>query len=126
MKDFTYEEIAGMIDHSLLHPTLSEKELFTGCALAEAYVTATVCVKPYHVSRAVKLLQSSKVEVCTMIGFPHGGNLTEIKALETKRACEEGASEVDMVINIGKTMDADWKYVEEDICLLYTSDAADE
>lgn len=112
---FTYNEIAGMIDHALLHPTFRDKELDKGCITAGAYETATVCVKPCNVERAVQLLQASKTKVCTVIGFPHGVNLTEVKVLETKRACEQGVSEVDMVINLGKALSGDWKFVGDDI-----------
>ena len=114
-QEFTYNDIAGMIDHALLHPTLKDEELVKGCATAAAYETATVCVKPCHVERAVQLLQASKTKVCTVIGFPHGVNLTEVKVLETKRACEQGATEVDMVINPGKALSGDWKFVGDDI-----------
>ena len=115
IKVYTYEEIAGMIDHALLHPTLTDEELSSGCALAHLYEVATVCVKPYHVEQAVKKLETSSVKVCTVIGFPHGANLSEVKKLETQRACEQGASEVDMVINLGKAKSGDWQYIEEEI-----------
>ena len=115
IKEYTYEEIAGMIDHALLHPTLTDEELSSGCALAHLYEVATVCVKPYHVEQAVKKLETSSVKVCTVIGFPHGANLSEVKKLETQRACEQGASEVDMVINLGKAKSGDWQYIEEEI-----------
>lgn len=114
-KEYTYQEIAGMIDHALLHPTLTDEELASGCSLAHLYEVATVCVKPYHVGQAVKKLETSSVKVCTVIGFPHGTNLSEIKKLETQRACEQGAREVDMVINLGKAKSGDWKYIEEEI-----------
>ena len=115
MTNFTYDEIAGMIDHALLSPTLTDQELQKGCDLAKRYQVATVCVKPYHVSLAYKLLESSKVEVCTVVGFPHGSNTIEIKAMETKIACQQGATEVDMVINLGKAKNGDWKYLENEI-----------
>ncbi len=112
---YDYADVAGMIDHALLNPTLSEKELMSGCALAKAYQTATVCVKPCDVAQAKELLNSSGVGVCAVIGFPHGANLAEIKVLETRRACEMGASEVDLVINFGRVMSGDWEFVEEEI-----------
>lgn len=115
MEDFTYQEIAGMIDHALLNPALADEELLSGCRLADHYGVATVCVKPCDVERAAKLLESSKTEVCTVIGFPHGANLTEVKVMEAQKACNSGASEVDMVINTGKVMSGDWQYVEQDI-----------
>jgi deoxyribose-phosphate aldolase len=115
MLDFTYEEVAEMIDHALLHPTLSKKELFNGCELANDYGVATVCVKPSDVKGAAQFLEDSKTKVCTVIGFPHGVNLTEIKVKETELACEQGATEVDMVLNTGRAISGDWEYVEADI-----------
>jgi deoxyribose-phosphate aldolase len=115
MQEFNYREIAGMIDHALLHPTLSNKEFISGCELANRYEVATVCVKPCDVENAVELLQDSPTKVCTVIGFPHGVNLTEIKVKETELVCEQGASEVDMVINIGRSISGDWEYIEKDI-----------
>src|SRR4051812_1274319 len=104
-----------MIDHSLLHPTLTDRELEEGCALAAQYRVASVCIKPYYVSRAAKILKSTGVKVGTVIGFPHGSNLTEVKSFETEAACRDGASEIDMVINIGKGLSGEWRFVEEDI-----------
>ena len=112
---YTYDEIAGMIDHSLLHPTMTDEELEQGCELAARYRVASVCIKPYAVRRAAELLRGSGVAVGTVIGFPHGGNTTEIKRLETAAACRDGATEIDMVINIGKALSGDWEYVEQDI-----------
>jgi len=112
---YTYEELAGMIDHSLLHPTLTDRELEEGCALAAQYRVASVCIKPYYVSRAAKILKSTGVKVGTVIGFPHGSNLTEVKSFETEAACRDGATEIDMVINMGKALSGEWRFVEEDI-----------
>ncbi|MDA0343863.1 MAG: deoxyribose-phosphate aldolase, partial [Verrucomicrobia bacterium] len=98
MENYTYDEISGMIDHALLHPTLSEKELLMGCRLAHDYSTATVCVKPCDIERANHLLSNSTTGVCTVIGFPHGANTREVKIRETQLACEQGASEVDLVL----------------------------
>ncbi|MEK9773354.1 MAG: deoxyribose-phosphate aldolase [Opitutae bacterium] len=114
-KNFTYPEIARMIDHALLHPTLSETELINGCTMAAVYQTATVCVKPCDVKQAALLLSNSQTGVCTVIGFPHGVNLTEIKVRETELACDDGAIEVDMVINTGRAISGDWGYIEADI-----------
>ena len=113
--EFNYQEIAAMIDHALLQPSLESKNFQKGCEMAAVYQTATVCVKPCDIEQAVALLSGSQTEVCTVIGFPHGANLTETKILETKRACEQGASEVDMVINLGRLLSGDWQYVENDI-----------
>jgi deoxyribose-phosphate aldolase len=112
---YTYEELAEMIDHSLLHPTMTDKELEEGCRLAVKYGVASVCLKPYYVKRAAQLLAGSKVKVGAVIGFPHGNSTTESKRYETELACRDGAVEIDMVINIGKALSGDWEYVERDI-----------
>ncbi len=112
---YTYAELAKMIDHSLLHPTLTDQELDEGCRLAAKYGVASVCVKPCAVTRAVELLNGTGVLVGTVIGFPHGGTLTEVKRCEAELACRDGAVEIDMVINIGKALSGDWDYVERDI-----------
>lgn len=112
---YSYEELAGMIDHSLLHPTLTDKELEEGCRLAARYRVATVCVKPHAVRQAAAWLAGSGVLVTTVIGFPHGSAATEVKRFETAAACRDGAREVDMVINVGKALGGDWDYVEQDI-----------
>ena len=111
----SYEELAGMIDHSLLHPTLTDQELEDGCHLAAQYAVASVCIKPYFVQRAVELLRGSGVKVGAVIGFPHGSSTTESKRFEAELACRDGAVELDMVINIGKALGGDWDYVEADI-----------
>ncbi len=112
---YTYEQLAGMIDHSLLHPTMTDQELEDGCRLAAHYRVASVCIKPYYVKRAVRLLKGTEVKVGAVVGFPHGGSTTEVKRYETEAACGDGAAEIDMVINIGKALTGDWGYVESDI-----------
>jgi deoxyribose-phosphate aldolase len=112
---YTYEELAGMIDHSLLHPTLTDREMEEGCRQALRYGVASVCLKPYWVRRAAELLAGSRVAVGAVVGFPHGGSTAEVKRYETEMACREGAAEIDMVINIGKALSGDWEYVERDI-----------
>jgi deoxyribose-phosphate aldolase len=112
---YTYEELAGMIDHSLLHPMLTDLELEEGCKLAVNYGVASVCIKPYAVKRAAELLAGSKVRIGCVIGFPHGNSCTESKRYETELACRDGAVEIDMVINIGKALGGDWDYVEHDV-----------
>jgi len=104
-----------MIDHSLLHPTMTDEELEAGCAVAARYKVASVCIKPYAVARAVELLHGSDVKVGCVIGFPHGASRTEVKRFETELACRDGAVEIDMVVNIGKALSGDWKYVEHDV-----------
>jgi deoxyribose-phosphate aldolase len=112
---YTYTELAKMIDHSLLHPTMTDAELEAGCRLAAQYGTASVCIKPYAVRRAVEVLRGSGVVVGCVIGFPHGNACSESKRYETELACRDGAAEVDMVINLGKALSGDWDYVEADI-----------
>ena len=104
-----------MIDHSLLHPTLTDQELEEGCHLAVRYRVASVCIKPYFVKRAGELLKGTGVKVGAVIGFPHGNGATESKRYETELACRDGAVEIDMVINIGKALSGDWDYVQQDI-----------
>ncbi|ACB76255.1 deoxyribose-phosphate aldolase [Opitutus terrae] len=115
MPDLTLHAIAKMIDHSLLHPTMTDAQLDAGCALARRYDVATVCVKPYYVPRAAELLQGSDVLVCSVIGFPHGNSHTAIKVAETLLAIREGAKEIDMVANAGRVLGGNWDYVEDDI-----------
>lgn len=112
---YSYEQLAGMIDHSLLHPMMTDQELADGCRVAAKYRVASVCIKPYAVKRAAELLQGSGVKVGAVIGFPHGSNTTEVKRYETQVACRDGATEIDMVINIGKALSGDWAYVEQDV-----------
>jgi len=112
---FTVHELAKMIDHSLLQPTMTDADLEAGCALAKKYDTATVCIKPYYVKRAVELLAGSDVAVCTVIGFPHGGNTIQMKVAETRQACKDGATEIDMVVNVGKVLSEDWRYIKKEI-----------
>jgi deoxyribose-phosphate aldolase len=112
---YTYEQLAKMIDHSLLHPTLTDQELDEGCKLAAKYGVASVCIKPYAVRRAAELLRGTGVLVGAVIGFPHGNSCTESKRYETELACRDGAVEIDMVINLGKALSGDWDYVERDV-----------
>jgi deoxyribose-phosphate aldolase len=112
---YTYEQLAKMIDHSLLHPTMTDQELDEGCRLAARYGVASVCIKPYAVKRAAKLLKDSGVLVGAVIGFPHGNSATEVKRYETALACRDGAAEIDMVINVGKALGGAWDYVALDI-----------
>jgi deoxyribose-phosphate aldolase len=107
--------LSKMIDHSLLHPTMTDEEIAAGCELARTYDVATACVKPYAISLAKSILASSDVGVCAVIAFPHGNSLTAIKLLEAGAAIEAGAAEIDMVINIGKALGGDWTYVSKEI-----------
>jgi deoxyribose-phosphate aldolase len=111
----TYEAIAKRIDHSLLGPTLGHVELEDGCKLAARYGVASVCIKPYGVALAARILKGSGVEVGTTVGFPHGGHLTSVKVFEAERAMADGATELDMVINIGQAKGGEWEAVASDI-----------
>jgi deoxyribose-phosphate aldolase len=112
---YTYEQLAKMIDHSLLHPTMTDQELEDGCRLAAKYGVASVCIKPYAVKLAAALLRGTGVNVGCVIGFPHGSACTESKRYETELACRDGAVEIDMVVNIGKALGGDFDYVERDV-----------
>jgi deoxyribose-phosphate aldolase len=114
-KTITYTQLAKVIDHSLLRPELTEQEVVDGCKLAAKYNTATVCVKPCHVRLAAEELKGADVKVSTVIGFPHGSNLTAIKVAEAQIAMDEGAVELDMVLNIGQLRSGKADYVQADI-----------
>ena len=111
----TLAELAQMIDHSLLQPTLTDAELEAGCRVAREYEVASVCIKPYAVSRAVEWLRGSGVLVGTVIGFPHGGHRTDIKVAEARAAMADGATELDVVVNVGKVLSQEYAYVRDDI-----------
>jgi deoxyribose-phosphate aldolase len=111
-------EIAKMIDHSLLHPTMTDEETLAGCALAKKYGVATACVKPYAVPMAGRVLEGSGVDVCAVIAFPHGNSTTAIKVKEAGEAVLAGAREIDMVVNIGKVLGGQWEYVAAEIGLV--------
>src|SRR5512147_748921 len=107
----TLKSLAKMIDHSLLHPTLTDEQLSAGCRLAREYHVATACIKPYAIPLAIQILSGSDVGVCAVIAFPHGNSTTAIKVREAAEAVSLGAVEIDMVINIGKALGGDWDYV---------------
>ena len=111
----TLADLARMFDHSLLQPQLTDAELERGVRLARELGTASVCIKPYAVKLAAKLLAGSTVQASTTIGFPHGGHVTAIKVMESEIALVDGATELDMVVNIGKVLSGDWNYVADDI-----------
>ncbi len=113
--NYTYDEIAKMIDHSLLAPSLTVKQLIEGCQLALDYNVASVCIMPYFLSRCTEMLSGSTVRPSTTIGFPHGGHTTFIKRLEAEKAIADGCQELDMVVNISQVLSEQWDYVTEDI-----------
>lgn len=114
-KTITYAQLAKVIDHSLLRPELTEQDVIEGCRLAARYHTATVCVKPCHVRLAAEVLKDTDVKVSTVIGFPHGSNLTAIKVAEAQAAMDDGAVELDMVQNIGELRSGQANFVRADI-----------
>jgi deoxyribose-phosphate aldolase len=111
----TVYQLAKMIDHSILHPTLTDEDLRRECEIAKKYNVASVCVKPYAVKQAVDLLKDSNVFVGCVIGFPAGNSSIPVKVFEAEQACEDGAVEIDMVINIGKALQRDWEYITREI-----------
>jgi deoxyribose-phosphate aldolase len=114
-KTITLEQLAKVIDHSLLRPELTSVEVAAGCRLAAEYHVATVCVKPCHVKLAAEILKDSDVKVSTVVGFPHGSNLTAIKVAEAIQAIQDGAVELDMVLNIGELRSGNDELVYQDI-----------
>jgi deoxyribose-phosphate aldolase len=108
-------DLAKMIDHSLLHPTMTDAEVIAGLDLSKKFSVATACVKPYHIPLAVKHLAGTSVLVCPVIGFPHGNSTTQVKVFEATEAAKAGGKEIDMVINLGKALSGEWEYVEGEI-----------
>ena len=113
--DVTYEELAAMIDHSLLKPELTLAQVVEGCELADRYAVISVCVRPADVNLAAVQLSESEVAVGTVVGFPHGANSTATKVFEAEKAIEDGAVELDMVLNIGWLRSGEFARVEKDI-----------
>ena len=113
--DFTYAQIAKMIDHSLLNPTLTSDDLEKGISIARFYDVASACIMPYYLRRCAELLAGSGVKAGTTIGFPHGGHTTAAKVFEAHQAVKDGGVELDMVVNISKVLSGDWDYVRDDI-----------
>jgi deoxyribose-phosphate aldolase len=113
--EITYRDVAKMIDHSLLNPTITQAELDAGCQLAVAYDVASVCIMPYSLKRCAEILHGSSVAPSTTIGFPHGGHTTSIKVKEAEQALADGGKELDMVVNISKVLSGDWGYVTDEI-----------
>jgi len=109
------KSLAKMIDHSLLHPTMTDQAIAAGCELACQYEVATACIKPYAIKLAKSILDGSGVAICAVIAFPHGNSTTAIKVHEAEEAIATGALEIDMVVNVGKVLGGDWDYVSDEI-----------
>lgn len=114
----TVEQIAKMIDHSILNPAFTDEDLISNCKTARKYDVATVCVKPYHTKMAAGLMKGSSVGICAVVGFPHGNSTIEIKMEETLQVINDGATEVDMVVNIGKVLQHDWDYINDEMVMI--------
>jgi len=113
--DYTCQDIAQMIDHSLLRPELTEEDIRKGCEIARKYKVATVCCCPSALGLVSQLLVGSNVKPTTVVGFPNGYNKTETKVFEAEQAIRDGAVELDMVLNIGKLRSGDYDYVKKEI-----------
>jgi len=113
--DVTYEKLAGTIDHSLLKPMLTIDDIVAGCELAADYEVVSVCVRPADVTRAAAELAGTDVAVGTVVSFPHGDSTTAVKVAESERALDDGAVELDMVLNIGWLMSGRHEDVQSDI-----------
>jgi deoxyribose-phosphate aldolase len=113
--DYTYQNVAKMIDHSLLNPSLTMADLQQGVRIALAYDVASVCIMPYALKWVAEQLANSKVKASTTIGFPHGGHATSIKVAEAIQALDDGGEELDMVVNISRVLSGDWENVQADI-----------
>jgi len=126
---YSYSDVAKMIDHSLLNPTLKWDDLEHGISLALAYDVASICIMPYALKHCAERLRSSgsNVRASTTIGFPHGVHTTTIKLAEARQALADGGEELDMVVNISKVLSGDWSYVEADIrAVVEATHAADQ
>ena len=110
-----YRDVAKTIDHALLKPTLTDAELEAGCLTARKYEVASVCIVPHALRRCAELLEGSSVQPSTTIGFPHGAHATRGKVAEAEQALKDGATELDVVVNIGKVLSGDYRYVRSEL-----------
>jgi deoxyribose-phosphate aldolase len=115
MKMITKRQLAKLIDHTLLKPDTTKDDIIRLCKEAKKYAFWSVCVNPCYVSLASEILKNSNVKVCTVVGFPLGANTSDVKTYEAEKAVNEGASEVDMVMNIGALKSGDYELVKKDI-----------
>lgn len=107
--------LAKMLDHSLLHPTLTDQAITTGLTLSKTHAVAAACIKPYSIPLALSILANTSVKICAVIAFPAGNSTTPVKVYEAQEAVRAGAAEIDMVVNVGKVLSGEWEYVEEEI-----------
>ena len=107
--------VAKMMDHAMLKPGMTDEDIRKAAAMCVAKGVGDLCVRPTDAALAARLLKGSGTTVAVVVGFPHGANRTEVKALEAKLAIEDGANELDMVMNIGKFLSGDYEYVKRDI-----------
>ena len=112
---YSYSDLSKMIDHALLSPTLNQDALEAGCQMAAAYDVASICIMPYYVKRCAEILAGTTVLPSTVIGFPHGGQMSSTKIAEAKQAIADGAIELDMVANISCVLSDKWDYVKDEI-----------
>ena len=115
MKIYTSEDVASTIDHAVLKPEMTTADVSKNAGMCIRRRVKSMCVRPCDVAQAYAELKDSPVDVSVVVGFPHGANKTEVKVLETKLACQEGAAEVDMVMNIGRFLSGDYQYVKDEI-----------
>jgi len=112
---YTRDEVAKTIDHAVLKPIAMDQDIVDGCKMCAERGVASMCVRPTDVALTAQQLKGSGVDVSMVVGFPHGSNRPEVKALEARLAIEDGAVELDMVMNIGKFMSDDYDFVQKDI-----------
>ena len=117
----TLGQIASMLDHSMLQPFLTDEDIRKGCEVALLYETASVCTRPIDMRLVAKLLEGSSVAPCTVIGFPHGAHRSDVKLFEARRALDDGCTELDMVLCVGKLKTGERAYVQEDIQAICTA-----
>jgi deoxyribose-phosphate aldolase len=120
---YSYKTIAKTIDQSLLKPEMTRAEVAAGCEIAKKYDVASVCCKPSDVTFCAKILAGTDVEVGTVVGFPHGSSTTSTKVFETKQAISDGATEIDMVLNIGLLKSGEYDQVQSDIAAVVDASA---
>jgi len=112
---FTREQVAKVIDHAVLKPVATDADVRANAKMCVERGVGNFCVRPTDVAAAVKAVRGSHTTVACVVGFPHGSNRTEVKALEARLAIQDGATELDMVMNIGKFLSGDYAFVQKDI-----------